>query len=402
MTIRPGLPSFCPGEHPRRSGENDMTSLVTGGAGFIGSHVAEELTKTGETVVVLDDLSGGFVENIVGKGTVFVRGSINDAELIEKLFDQYRFDHVYHLAAYAAEGLSHFIRRFNYQNNLIGVRQPHQRVGESRGEGLRLHVVHRGLRPEPAPDDGRAGAAARGSLRDREVRRGAGPRGGAPHVRSAVRRLPAAQRVRRTAEHRRPVPKRHRHLHEPGPEGPTDDHLSATASRRARFSYIADVAPAIAQSAHRPACHNQVFNIGADTSYTVLELATTVANAMGVAPRVVHLDARKEVVHAFSSHDKVRAVLGDLTGNVPLDDGVAKMAAWARTVGARARARSSGASRWRRTCRRRGKTWSGDSSLFSTETGGERRARRKALDGGFGGFLARVCGFPAAGSVSAA
>src|SRR5246127_1220517 len=95
------------------------TSLVTGGAGFIGSHVADELLARGHKVVVLDDLSGGFEDN-VPSGAVFVNGSILDVELIDRLFDRHRFDYVYHLAAYAAEGLSHFIKRFNYNNNLIG------------------------------------------------------------------------------------------------------------------------------------------------------------------------------------------------------------------------------------------------------------------------------------------
>src|SRR4051794_7684045 len=94
-------------------------SLVTGGAGFIGAHVAEELLKRGHSVVVLDDLSGGFEENVPLEAD-FVQGSILDHELIDSLFDHHRFDYVYHLAAYAAEGLSHFIKRFNYHNNLTG------------------------------------------------------------------------------------------------------------------------------------------------------------------------------------------------------------------------------------------------------------------------------------------
>src|SRR3954471_3012073 len=93
--------------------------LVTGGAGFIGAHVAEALHHRGSHVTVLDDLSGGFDDNIPA-GVEFVRGSITDAPLVDRLFDERGFDYVYHLAAYAAEGLSHFIKRFNYTNNLIG------------------------------------------------------------------------------------------------------------------------------------------------------------------------------------------------------------------------------------------------------------------------------------------
>ena len=76
--------------------------LVTGGAGFIGSHVAEYLLNAGYNVVVLDDLSGGFVENVEDlfvtdtttgqkRGVTFVQGSILNHELVNCLFAQYKF-----------------------------------------------------------------------------------------------------------------------------------------------------------------------------------------------------------------------------------------------------------------------------------------------------------------------
>src|SRR5690349_7148757 len=94
-------------------------ALVTGAAGFIGSHVCDHLVKAGCDVVALDDLSGGFEDN-VNPEALFVKGSINNVDLVDELFKQHRFEYVFHLAAYAAVGLSHFIRRFNYNNNLIG------------------------------------------------------------------------------------------------------------------------------------------------------------------------------------------------------------------------------------------------------------------------------------------
>ena len=94
-------------------------SLVTGGAGFIGAHVSRSLLKKGNQVIILDDLSGGFKENLP-KGAIFIEGSITNHKLLEELFNKYEIEYIYHLAAYAAEGLSHFIKRFNYTNNLTG------------------------------------------------------------------------------------------------------------------------------------------------------------------------------------------------------------------------------------------------------------------------------------------
>jgi UDP-glucose 4-epimerase len=100
------------------------------------------------------------------------------------------------------------------------------------------------------------------------------------------------------------------------------------------FSHIDDVAPVIARSVIEPGAVNEIFNVGADRPYSVLELSEEVATAFGVPCRVTHLPARNEVVHAFSDHSKVRAVFGD-AAMVELPEGISRMAEWVKAVGVR-------------------------------------------------------------------
>jgi UDP-glucose 4-epimerase len=82
------------------------TFLVTGGAGFIGSHIAEALVRRGDTVRVLDNLSTGSRENTAGfeDGIEFVEGDVNDAPLVERTVKG--VDCVIHQAALASVPLS--------------------------------------------------------------------------------------------------------------------------------------------------------------------------------------------------------------------------------------------------------------------------------------------------------
>lgn len=93
--------------------------LITGVAGLIGSRLAdwiiENYPKT--KVVGIDDLSGGYKENVNPKVEFWQMNLVEHP--IENCFEVHKFDYVFHFAAYAAEGLSPFIRQYNYENNLV-------------------------------------------------------------------------------------------------------------------------------------------------------------------------------------------------------------------------------------------------------------------------------------------
>ena len=95
-----------------------MKVLITGVAGLLGSRLADWIIEnTDYSVIGIDNLSGGFIENI-NKEITFCKLDLVHED-ISKIFEKHNPDIVYHFAAYAAEGLSPFIRRYNYENNLI-------------------------------------------------------------------------------------------------------------------------------------------------------------------------------------------------------------------------------------------------------------------------------------------
>jgi UDP-glucose 4-epimerase len=92
--------------------------LVTGVAGLLGSHFAEYLIANNYNVVGIDNLTGGYREN-VPKGVKFYKADLCDNKSVSSIVRDNNIDFIYHFAAYAAVGLSPFIRRFNYNNNII-------------------------------------------------------------------------------------------------------------------------------------------------------------------------------------------------------------------------------------------------------------------------------------------
>ena len=308
------------------------TVLVTGGAGFIGSHVVRHCMDMGFNVVVLDDLSGGF-EDHIPEGATFVKGSVYDHELVEDLFNQYRFEYVYHLAAYAAEGLSHFIRRYNYNTNLIG---SINLINESVKHKVKcfvftssIAVYGKGQLPmteemTPTPEDpyGVSKYAVELDLR-------------AAHEMFGLNYI--VFRPHNVYGENQNIGDKYRNVigifMNQIMQGKQLTIFGDGEQTRA-FSYIDDVAIPIAKSVNIKEAYNQVFNIGADKPYTVNELAKVVSAQFGVEPNIKYLTARNEVMHAYSDHTKAHKVFGAPTG-IDLKEGIAVMAEWAKRVGAR-------------------------------------------------------------------
>jgi len=308
------------------------TVLVTGGAGFIGSHVVKHCLKMGFEVIALDDLSGGFEDHIPA-GAQFVKGSVTDHELITDLFNEHKFAYVYHLAAYAAEGLSHFIRRYNYETNLIG---SINLINESVKHKVRcfvftssIAVYGKGQLPmteemTPIPEDpyGVSKYAVELDLRSAHEMFGLNYVVFRPHnVYGENQNIGDKYRnvigifMNQIMQGKKLT-------------------IFGDGEQTRAFSYIDDVAIPIAKCVNIPESFNQVFNVGADEPYTVNELAKVVCKEFGVRPDINYLNARNEVMHAYSDHSKARKVFGAHTG-ITLQEGIARMAKWAREVGAR-------------------------------------------------------------------
>ena len=307
--------------------------LVTGGAGFIGSHVAEALLERGHEVTVLDDLSGGFADNVPGRAR-FVKASVTDHDAIDRVCGDGRFDYVYHLAAYAAEGLSHFIKRFNYTNNVLG---SVNLINASINSGVKGFVF--------ASSIAVYGRSPVVPMTEETIPEPEDPYGIAKY---AVERELAATRTIFGLDYvifrphnvygpRQNIADRYRNvvgifMNQILQDRPMTIFGDGTQTRA--FSYIDDVAPIMAAAIDEPRAWNGVFNVGADEPWPLNDLAVRVAAAMGVAPRITHLPARHEVHNAHSSHEKIQRVFGRREATT-LDEGLAAMAAWVKRHGPR-------------------------------------------------------------------
>jgi len=302
--------------------------LVTGAAGFMGSHVAAHCLALGMDVVAVDDLSGGHRRN-VPPGATFVEGDLRSVEFVESLWRRGPFDFVYHLAAYAAEGLSHFVRRFNYETNLLA---SVNLLNAAVNHGTKCFVftssiavygrnqvpMREDLTPHPEDPYGISKLAVELDL-------------AAAHAMFGLDSI--VFRPHNVYGERQNLSDKYRNvigifMHQCLQGEPLT--IFGDGRQTRAFSHVDDVAPVIARAPLVRAAYNEIFNVGADQPHTVLSIAEEVSRCLDVELRVRHLPARNEVVDAYADHTKVRRVLGHAP-TVSLESGIRQMAAWARS-----------------------------------------------------------------------
>jgi len=320
--------------------------LVSGGAGFLGSHLTDYLLNSGYNVVVLDDLSGGFLENlecrasgkpgdepVVQRDCIFVKGSITDARFVDRLFEQYKFTYVWHLAAFATEGLSHFIKRFIHENILIG---SVNLINASVNHGVKCFIYtssmavygtnqvpfDEAMPPHPEDSYGIAKAAVERELvitkemfgLDYVIFRPHSIFGPRQNIGDKYRNVVGIFMNR--ILHGLPM------------------RVFGDGEQVRAFTYVCDIIPMIAQAPTVPAAYGRIFNAGGETPITINHLAELVAESMGVPLSVEHTEPRYEVKLAYCDHRPAREVFG-FEPVTSLEDGMREMAAWAKKRGAR-------------------------------------------------------------------
>ena len=313
-----------------------MKVLITGVAGLLGSRLADWIieNKPEYEVVGVDDLSGGYKENINPKVN-FWQMNLTEHP-IENIFESHKIDYVFHFAAYAAEGLSPFIRCYNYDNNLKATAKI---VNECIKHDVKRLVFTSTLAvyghgnggifdesQQQAPIDP-YGVAKYGCEMDIQI---AGEQHGLdwciirPHNVYGVKQN---------------IWDKYRNvlgiwMYQYMNNMPLT--IFGDGKQKRAWSCIDDCLLPFWKAAVDDRASKQIINVGGLRECTINNACDTLIDVMGGGEKI-YLEERHEVKHAFSSHEKSVKLL-DYEDNTTLRDGIVDMWNWAKKQPMRERA----------------------------------------------------------------
>jgi UDP-glucose 4-epimerase len=305
-----------------------MKVLITGVAGLLGSRLADWILENHPEVEVvgIDDLSGGYKENVNSKVTFWQMDLVNHP--IENCFEVHKPDYVFHFAAYAAEGLSPFIRKYNYENNLIAttrivnecIKHDVKRLVFTSTMAVYGHgeggVFHEDMKRNPIDPYGIAKAACE---RDIEV---ANEQHGLDYC--IIRPHNVFGAKQNIWDKYRNVLGIWMYYHMEG----KPITIFGDGTQKRAFSYIDDSLEPLWNAAIRPEASKQIINLGGIHEYSINEAADILAEVVGGAEKV-YLEGRHEVHTAVPTYQKSIDILG-FEHKTDLREGLVKMWEWAQ------------------------------------------------------------------------
>ena len=304
------------------------TVIITGVAGLLGSRLADWIIENHPeyNVVGIDDLSGGYIENI-NKKVIFLNVNLTSPS-IKDIFQQYKPKYVFHFAAYAAEGLSPFIRTYNYTNNLLPIANlvnncinydvkrlvfTSTMAVYGHGEG---GIFHEGMKRNPIDPYGVAKAACENDI---EI---AGEQHGLDWCIIRPHNVYGAKQ--NIWDKYRNVLGIWMYYHMEG----KPITIFGDGNQKRAFSYIDDSLEPLWNAAIRPEASKQIINLGGIHEYSINEASDILYGVLGGAEKV-YLEGRHEVHTAISTFQKSIDILG-FEHKTNLKEGLTKMWEWAQ------------------------------------------------------------------------
>ena len=306
-----------------------MNVLITGVAGLLGSRLADWILENDPdvTVIGIDNFSGGYVENI-NSGVKFYKLDLT-RDSISDLFRKYDIDYVFHFAAYAAEGLSPFIRGFNYDNNLKStarivnqcIKHDVKRLIFTSTMAVYGHGENQAFdeKQTPCPIDpyGVAKYACEMDIKiageqhglDWCIIRPHNVYGAKQNIWDKYRNVLGIWMYQKLSG--KPMT------------------IFGSGNQTRAFSYIDDSLEPLWNSATDLRASKQIINLGGIRSVSILEANNILKNVIGCSENTVFFEERHEVMHAVSTYQKSIDILG-FKHETDLEDGLTKMWEWAK------------------------------------------------------------------------